>query len=353
MYSENATAYKRQDKARVQSMNPAPLLEVTNLIKHFPLGGGFFSGPARWVKAVDGVRFSIGRGESLGLVGESGCGKSTLARLVVRLLTPTDGSIRFGGREIGALNRRAMRPLRKRMQIIFQDPHASLDPRMTVAASVTEPLLNGAAFSKREQRALAANLLSTVGLQYSDLDRYPHEFSGGQRQRIGIARALCVRPELVVADEPVSALDVSIQAQILNLMKDLQQQFELAYLFISHDISIVEHFCDRISVMYAGQLLEIAKAEGFHRACRHPYTRALVAAVPCPDPLVILPPVPVEGEPPDPAALPSGCPYHPRCPHAFDPCPNQRPPLIEAGGNHLVACWLNGGKGVEEELPKA
>jgi oligopeptide/dipeptide ABC transporter ATP-binding protein len=241
-----------------------------------------------------------------------------------------------------------MRPLRKRMQIIFQDPYASLDPRMSVAASVTEPLLNGSTFSKHEQRALAADLLATVGLRISDLDRYPHEFSGGQRQRIGIARALCVRPELVVADEPVSALDVSIQAQILNLMKDLQQQFELAYLFISHDISIVEYFCDRIAVMYAGQLVEVAGAEGFHGTCRHPYTRALVAAVPRPDPQVSMPQVAVAGEPPDPAALPPGCPYHPRCLHAFDPCPDLRPPLIEAGGNHQVACWLNGGKGMNK-----
>jgi oligopeptide/dipeptide ABC transporter ATP-binding protein len=332
-------------------MNPAPILEVTALTKYFPVGIGLFSRPKGWVKAVDGVGFSIGRGESLGLVGESGCGKSTLARLVVRLLRPTGGSIRFGNREIGALDRREMRPLRKRMQIIFQDPYASLDPRMTVAASVTEPLLNGATLSKRERRSLAADMLATVGLRTSDLDRFPHEFSGGQRQRIGIARALCVRPELVVADEPVSALDVSIQAQILNLMKDLQQQFGLAYLFISHDISVVEHVCDRIAVMYAGQLLEMAGSKGFHGACRHPYTRALVAAVPQPDPQVTLPPVPVEGEPPDPAALPPGCPYHPRCQHAFDPCPDQRPPLIEADRNHQVACWLNGGKGVDERLP--
>lgn len=332
-------------------MNPAPLLEVTDLTKHFPTGGGFLSRSTGWVRAVNGVSFSIGRGESMGLVGESGCGKSTLARLVMRLLKPTGGSIRFGDREIGGLDHRAMRPLRKRLQIIFQDPYASLDPRMTVAASVTEPLLNGGALSKREQRSLAAELLATVGLRTSDLDRYPHEFSGGQRQRIGIARALCVRPELVVADEPVSALDVSIQAQILNLMKDLQRQFGLAYLFISHDISVVEHFCDRIAVMYAGHLVEIAGADALHSACRHPYTRALVAAVPRPDPQVTLPPVPVEGDPPDPAALPPGCPYHPRCPHAFDPCPDQRPPLIEVGGNHQVACWLNGGKGMDGGLP--
>ena len=324
-----------------------PLLEVTDLTKHFPMGGGFLSRPKEWVKAVNGVSFSIDRGESLGLVGESGCGKSTLARLVVRLLTPTGGSIRFEDQEIGALDRHAMRPLRKRMQIIFQDPYASLDPRMTVAASVTEPLLNGGRLSKRARRAMAVDLLTTVGLRASDLDRFPHAFSGGQRQRIGIARALCVRPELVVADEPVSALDVSIQAQILNLMKDLQKQFGLAYLFISHDISVVAHFCDRIAVMYAGHIVEIAGGSGFHGACRHPYTRALVAAVPRPDPREILPPVPVDGEPPDPAALPSGCPYHPRCPHAFNRCPAERPPLIEVGRNHQVACWLNGGRGID------
>ncbi len=332
-------------------MDSGSLLTVTDLAKHFPVGGGFFSRPMKWVKAVNGISFSISRGTSLGVVGESGCGKSTLARLVVRLLTPTGGSIRFGDREIGALDRRSMRPLRKRMQIIFQDPYASLDPRMTVAASITEPLLNGCTLSKREQRTLAAELLTTVGLRPGDLDRFPHEFSGGQRQRIGIARALCVRPELVVADEPVSALDVSIQAQILNLMKDLQQQFGLAYLFISHDIGVVEHFCDRIAVMYAGHLVEIAGAKGFHNTCGHPYTRALVAAVPRPDPQVTLPLLPGEDEPPDPAALPPGCPYHPRCPHAFDTCPVERPPLLEVGGNHQVACWLNGGKGLEERRP--
>jgi oligopeptide/dipeptide ABC transporter ATP-binding protein len=208
-------------------------------------------------------------------------------------------------------------------------------------------LLNGSSLSNRERRLQAIELLATVGLGSSDLDRYPHEFSGGQRQRIGIARALSVRPELVVADEPVSALDVSIQAQILNLMKDLQQRLGLAFLFISHDISVVEHFCDRIAVMYAGHLIEIAAAKRFHRTCRHPYTRALVAAIPQPDPQARLSPAPLEGEPPDPAALPSGCPYHPRCPHAFDVCRQMRPPLSDADAKHRVACWLNNGKGID------
>ena len=315
------------------------LLSVTDLTKQFPMGGGLFSRPKEQVRAVDGVTLSIDRGQRVGLVGESGCGKSTLARLVVRLLTPSSGSIRFDGLEISGLDRRAMRPLRGRMQFIFQDPYASLDPRMTVAASVTEPLFGQGNGSRRERRDKAAELLSTVGLNACDLDRYPHEFSGGQRQRIGIARALCVQPELVVADEPVSALDVSIQAQILNLMKDLQHQFDLAYLFISHDISVVEHFCDRIAVMYAGGIVEIAPANAFHTHCRHPYAQALVDAVPRPDPQDRLASVLVEGEPPDPSALPSGCPFHPRCPYRFEPCDKKRPPLVPIGGNHVAACW--------------
>jgi len=326
-------------------MNSTPLLAVTELTKHFPIGGGLLARQQGWMQVVNGVSFSIGRGESLGLVGESGCGKSTLARLVVRLLAPTHGGIVFDGLEISGLDRNGMRPLRKKMQMIFQDPYASLDPRMTVAASVSEPLRSGQALSRRQLRTQAAELLTAVGLSSGDLDRFPHEFSGGQRQRIGIARALSVRPELIVADEPVSALDVSIQAQILNLMKDLQDRFGLTYLFISHDIGVVAHFCNRIAVMYAGQLVEIAAADQFHRRCRHPYTRSLVAAIPPPDPLAALSAVPVEGEPPDPAALPPGCPYHPRCPHAMDRCSQSRPPLILVEGSHQLACWLNDGQG--------
>ena len=322
------------------------LLQVEDLTMHFPMGGGWFSRPTGWVRAVDGVSFSLRRGETLGLVGESGCGKSTLARLVVRLLKPTSGAIRFDGREIAALDPRGIRPLRRRLQIIFQDPYASLDPRMTVAASITEPLLNQGRPSMRERRELAAELLTTVGMKADDRDRFPHAFSGGQRQRIGIARALCARPDLVVADEPVSALDVSIQAQILNLMQKLQQRFGMAYLFISHDIAVVEQFCDRIAVMYAGQLVEIADAAHFNNRCRHPYSRALVASVPQPDPTIPLPSAPVAGEPPDPSDLPPGCPYHSRCPHAHDPCPVDRPPLVDVGDSHRLACWLNGGTGL-------
>ena len=331
-------------------MRTEPLLTVTDVTKHFPAGGGFLARPRAPVMAVNGVSFTLRRGQTLGLVGESGCGKSTLARVVVRLLTPSGGHVCFDGREIGGLGRRELRPFRRRMQFIFQDPYASLDPRMSVADSITEPLRGRRGLSRSDRREQAARLLTMVGLSASDRDRHPHEFSGGQHQRIGIARALCVRPELVVADEPVSALDVSIQAQILNLMKDLQHRLDLAYLFISHDISVVQHFCDRIAVMYAGRLVEIAAAPEFHIACRHPYTRALMDAVPRPDPRVGRSVPAAEGEPPDPAALPSGCPYHPRCRYAFARCPTERPPLAVTDRGHKVACWLNGGRGVNSRL---
>ncbi|PIE66667.1 MAG: peptide ABC transporter substrate-binding protein [Deltaproteobacteria bacterium] len=321
-------------------MASPPLLTVTNLTKRFPANRGWFPRSDRWLRVVNGVSLDIRRGESLGLVGESGCGKSTLARLITRLQSPSGGTIAFDGMDITTLGRRAMQPLRRRMQIIFQDPYASLDPRMTVAAIVTEPLMNGKRPAASECRHIAADLLATVGLRSEDLDKYPHAFSGGQRQRIGIARALCVKPELIIADEPVSALDVSIQAQILNLMMRLKKRFGLAYLFISHDIGVVAHFCDRIAVMYAGHIVEIVPAAAFDRYCRHPYTQALVNAVPRPDPGDPLPPATGRGEPPDPMDLPPGCPYHPRCPHAMADCPVRIPPLEPLNTNHQVACWL-------------
>jgi len=321
------------------------LLQVSNLVKHFPLGRGLFSKPRAWVKALDGVSFTVGRGQSFGLVGESGCGKSTLGRLVLRLLDPTAGSIFLAGKDITHLSWAEMRTIRRQMQIIFQDPYSSLDPRMKVEAIITEPLRAHERPSRKQRRARAAALVAKVGLKPGDLDKYPHEFSGGQRQRIGIARSLCVRPQLVVADEPVSALDVSIQAQIINLMADLRDEFELSYVFISHDLGVVEHMCDQIAVMYLGVIVETAPAKVFSFGARHPYTCALLSAVPMPDPRRQVPPAPLEGDVPSPIDPPSGCAFRTRCKYAFEPCRTERPMLAEVAKNHYVACWLNKGTG--------
>ncbi len=330
-------------------MAEAPLLELTAVSKQFPLGGGIFGRPTTWVKAVSGVSFTVRRGESFGLVGESGCGKTTVGRLILRLSEPTGGSIRFDGRDILSLDRAAFDRLRRRMQIIFQDPYSSLDPRMTVAAIVTEPLQAGRERLPRSgRRRTAEALLEKVGLRGSDLDKYPHEFSGGQRQRIGIARALCVRPELIVADEPVSALDVSVQAQVINLLQDLREEFGLSYLFISHDLAVVQHVCDRIAVMYLGRLVELAPAARFSREPRHPYTEALLAAVPLPDPRRRSGYFAMEGDVPSPIDPPPGCSFHPRCRYAFDRCRREIPSLVETVAGHAVACWLHGGKGLRE-----
>jgi oligopeptide/dipeptide ABC transporter ATP-binding protein len=322
------------------------LLNIVDLVKHFPLGGGILAKPKGWVKAVDGVSFAVSRGESFGLVGESGCGKTTLGRLILRLIDPSGGRIEFDGQNIGSLNATEMMPLRRRMQIIFQDPYSSLDPRMKIDAIVTEPLRAIQPLTVYQRREAAAELLEKVGLRKDDLNKYPHEFSGGQRQRIGIARALCVRPELIVADEPVSALDVSIQAQVINLLDDLKEEFNLSYVFISHDLSIVEHICDRIAVMYLGTVVEVATTEDFSKSPRHPYTRALLLAVPIPDPHRRAEPFPIEGDVPSPIDPPAGCTFHPRCPHAFERCSQQKPPLAEAANAHFVACWLNEGQGM-------
>jgi len=328
-------------------MSEAPLLKVVDLVKRFPLGGGILTRPKAWIQAVDHVSFSVSRGESFGLVGESGCGKTTLGRLILRLLEPTSGFIEFDGENILSLNRTDMQSVRRRMQIIFQDPYSSLDPRMKVEAIVTEPLRAIQSRSRARRREMATELLKKVGLRSTDLEKYPHEFSGGQRQRIGIARALCVRPELVVADEPVSALDVSIQAQVINLMEDLKEEFGLSYVFISHDLSVVEHICDRIAVMYFGTIVELASAEDFSTTPRHPYTQALLQAVPMPNPHFKNKPFPMEGDVPNPIDPPAGCTFHPRCPYVFDRCRGEQPVLTEASPQHFVACLLNAGQGIE------
>jgi oligopeptide/dipeptide ABC transporter ATP-binding protein len=328
-------------------MTEAPLVNLVDVVKHFPLGGGIFSRPRAWVKAVSGVSFSVRRGESFGLVGESGCGKSTVGRLILRLIDPTSGRIELEGRDIAALPSKEMLSLRRRMQIIFQDPYSSLDPRMTVEKIVTEPLMAADPPPRGERRRMAGELIEQVGLRAVDLDKYPHEFSGGQRQRIGIARALCVRPSLIVADEPVSALDVSIQAQVINLLEDLQAELNLTYVFISHDLSVVEHICDRVGVMYLGGIVEMASTENYSTAPRHPYTEALLSAVPVADPHQISGRAAMEGDVPSPIDPPPGCPFHPRCRYAFDPCRVVKPPLVPVAEDHSAACWLNDGRGIE------
>ena len=327
-------------------MSEAPLLNVVDLVKQFPLGGGILAKPRAWIKAVDGVSFAVARGESFGLVGESGCGKTTLGRLILRLIEPSEGRVEIAGQDIITLSRSEMGALRRKMQIIFQDPYSSLDPRMKVEGIITEPLRATGQLSKKQRREVAAELLEKVGLRRIDLDKYPHEFSGGQRQRIGIARALCVRPELIVADEPVSALDVSIQAQVINLMEDLKEEFNLSYVFISHDLSVVQYICDRIAVMYLGGIVELASTRDFSVSTRHPYTEALLKSVPLPDPHRRTEPFAMEGDVPNPIDPPRGCPFHPRCHYRFDRCSLEKPPLIEAAPNHQVACWLNGGRGL-------
>ncbi|MEX0697605.1 MAG: dipeptide ABC transporter ATP-binding protein [Dongiaceae bacterium] len=314
------------------------LLEVAGLRKHFRRPDG-----RAVVRAVDGIGFALGRGETLGIVGESGCGKSTLARTVLRLTEPTAGAIRFDGDDLLALDRRALRARRRDMQIVFQDPYASLDPRLTVGAIVAEPLAIHRVGDRRARARRVAELLATVGLEPEAAARYPHEFSGGQRQRIGIARAVALEPKLVVADEPVSALDLSIQSQILNLLVELRRRLGLAYIFISHDLAVVEHVSDRVAVMYLGRIVETATADDLFDAPKHPYTQALISAIPEPDPARRRGRIVLAGDIPNPEAPPPGCPFHPRCPQAMDRCRVEVPKTTDLGAPgrpHLVDCHL-------------
>ena len=325
------------------------LLEVKNLKKYFPIMGGFIKKKVGDVKAVDDVSFTVNACETLGVVGESGCGKSTMGRSVLRLTEPTEGEIYFEGRDIRSLGAAEMRKFRKHMQIVFQDPLSSLDPRWTVDRILAEPLKKHTDMSDAEINKKVLELMDVVGLPSYHAYKYPHEFSGGQRQRIGIAKALTLNPKFIVCDEPVSALDVSIQSQVLNLMKDLQKEYQLSYLFISHDLSVVKYISDRIAVMYLGRLVEIAESGELFRHKLHPYTEALVSAIPIPNPHLARKRVVLNGDVPNPADPPSGCAFHKRCSRCMEICSRERPELREVKTGHLVACHLYDGQAAEKQ----
>jgi oligopeptide transport system ATP-binding protein len=318
-----------------------PILVVDHLVKHFPIKAGILiDRQIGAVQAVDDVSFAVNRGETLGLVGESGCGKSTLARSILQLIEPTSGSVRFEGREIAGLGRRQSRELRADMQMVFQDPYASLNPRKRIAQIVGDPMVMHGIVKRDEAKGVVQDLLETVGLNPEHYNRFPHEFSGGQRQRIGIARALGLRPKQIIADEPVSALDVSIQAQIINLLEDLQDEYRLTFIFVAHDLSVVRHVADRLAVMYLGKIVEIGPAEAVYNTPIHPYTHALLSAVPIPDPRAnaARKQVVLEGDVPSPANPPPACRFHTRCPRATEICSQEEPPLIDHGNDHYAAC---------------
>ncbi|MGG3507890.1 dipeptide ABC transporter ATP-binding protein [Paenibacillus lautus] len=317
------------------------LLQVEHLKKYYSLGKRWFGKSEQQViKAVDDVSFSVLKGETFGLVGESGCGKSTAGRSILRLIEPTAGRVQFNGQDLTSLSPKELRLQRKDMQIVFQDPFSSLNPRHTVQRILEEPLIVHGVGNAKERRNLISRLIEVVGLSHSHLQRYPHQFSGGQRQRIGIARALSLQPKLIVADEPVSALDVSIQSQVINLLQDLQEEFGLTYIFIAHDLSVVKHICDRIAVMYLGRIVEISEKNRLYETPQHPYTKALFSAVPEPDPDIKTERIILQGEVPSPANAPVGCAFHTRCPMVMDICQTLRPELTETEPGHLTACHL-------------
>jgi len=321
-------------------MSAVPLLEVAHLTKHYPVRGGLFGRTTDEVHAVDDVSFAIAEGETLGLVGESGCGKSTLGKTVLRLIDATAGTIRWRGEAIERLRGRAMRPYRRQLQAVFQDPYASLNPRMRAADIVAEPIRNFERVPGRQVRERVAALFERVGLRPDQLAKYPYEFSGGQRQRLGIARALAPRPRLIVCDEPVSALDVSVQAQVINLLVDLQGEFGLSYLFVAHDLAVVEHISHRVAVMYLGRMVELAETRALFDHPQHPYTEALLSAVPVPDPTAQRKRIILAGDVPSPIKPPPGCRFHTRCPYAFDRCRVEEPKLVEVAPMHFAACHL-------------
>jgi len=321
---------------------PETLLEVKDLQKHFPIKSGVLQKQTGAVKAVDGVSFNLHKGETLGLVGESGCGKSTTGRMLMRLLEPTGGNIIFEDRDLTTLSNSEMRKMRKDIQMVFQDPFASLNPRHTVEKIIEEPLIVHGLGDRQERKKRVRELLEIVGLNSYHAKRYPHQFSGGQRQRIGIARALAVKPKLIIADEPVSALDVSIQSQVLNLLEDLQKDFDLTYLFIAHDLGVVRHISDRVGVMYLGRIVELTDSDRLYDSPKHPYTEALLSSVPIPDPEHTQERIILSGDVPSPSNPPSGCPFHTRCPKAMDICKKVVPTLQEVEQGHFTACHLYG-----------
>ncbi|MDO8526511.1 MAG: ATP-binding cassette domain-containing protein [Deltaproteobacteria bacterium] len=325
------------------------ILEIENLFKTYPVSGGFFGGSKLKVHAVNGVSLQVAKGETLGIVGESGCGKTTLGLLFLRLLEPDSGKILFEGKDVTHLSQRSLRPVRSRMQMVFQDPYASLNPRMRAGEIIEEPLIIHKRGSAKQRQNEVMELLDLVGLKESDVDKYPHEFSGGQRQRIGIARAIALKPDLIIADEPVSALDVSIQGEIINLLKSLQQKFNLTYIFISHDLKVVSQISDRIAVMYLGKIVETFPATELNHV-KHPYTQALLSAVPIPDPTLQRKRKPLEGDVPSQVKIPSGCSFHPRCPYREEICYTVEPPLEQKGSpDHIASCHFT--NKVPKEIP--